>query len=503
MINFHLFILPFSNIVQCTTIKFHLFILSFKRIPLHSAEMAFEDDQLFNDGTKNGQLIEDFSEQTAQLLSRVDSILTTDHGNKSSLSDCIQLIFTLEKQTRNGGDRPSTTQLLRKLAEVLFAIGDSSLLETNLLVASKKRGQFKDSTVAMVQRATELVSSISVPSESIPMLQAIRNVTEGKLYLEVERARVTKLLATVLFNEGRMKEAMELMIELPVETFSSMNKEEKIHLLLDQLKLATTNQEMMKAGIIIKKINPKVFDEYSELTALKEEFYSIKKNLDIFAGNYLETVNDCLVLAKTEGMSLERQASLVNAAIIYALLAPFDCQQQDLLLKLKEDKLIGELSSTGLEVLDLLLSKELAPLDDFLARFGSFVRGIEGVFSDEPNSPGLARWNFFCDRLIEHNLRVISEFFSQITLQRLSQLVKVPEVKVEQVLCNLIVEKIIYARINRPTKIISFQKLLKPEERLDIWSGKISEVLELIVSTGHMIAKEEMSVAPSLSPLNN
>ena len=100
-------------------------------------------------------------------------------------------------------------------------------------------------------------------------------------------------------------------------------------------------------------------------------------------------------------------------------------------------------------------------------------------------------------------MRVISEFFSQITLQRLSQLVKVPEVKVEQVLCNLIVEKIIYARINRPTKIISFQKLLKPEERLDIWSGKISEVLELIVSTGHMIAKEEMSVAPSLSPLNN
>lgn len=54
-----------------------------------------------------------------------------------------------------------------------------------------------------------------------------RTITEGKIYVEVERARLTHKLAMMKEAEGDITEAATILQELQVETFGSMERKEK------------------------------------------------------------------------------------------------------------------------------------------------------------------------------------------------------------------------------------------------------------------------------------
>ena len=54
-----------------------------------------------------------------------------------------------------------------------------------------------------------------------------RTITEGKIYVEVERARLTHKLAVMKEAEGDITEAATILQELQVETFGSMERKEK------------------------------------------------------------------------------------------------------------------------------------------------------------------------------------------------------------------------------------------------------------------------------------
>lgn len=94
--------------------------------------------------------------------------------------------------------------------------------------------------------------------------------------------------------------------------------------------------------------------------------------------------------------------------------------------------------------------------------------------------------------MIEHNLRIIAKYYREVSISRLVQLLKCSTEKVEELLCGLVVQKAIYARINRPTGIVNFCKELKPEQVLDIWSGRLGEISELLLKTSHLVVKEQM-----------
>lgn len=54
-------------------------------------------------------------------------------------------------------------------------------------------------------------------------------MTAGKIYVEVERARLTHKLALLKEADGEVEEAASAMQEMPVETFGSMEKKEKVN----------------------------------------------------------------------------------------------------------------------------------------------------------------------------------------------------------------------------------------------------------------------------------
>lgn len=56
----------------------------------------------------------------------------------------------------------------------------------------------------------------------------MRTITAGKIYVEVERARLTKRVVDKLEKEGKVEEAWKELLELQVETFGSMEVKEKV-----------------------------------------------------------------------------------------------------------------------------------------------------------------------------------------------------------------------------------------------------------------------------------
>ncbi len=88
-------------------------------------------------------------------------------------------------------------------------------------------------------------------------IETLRTVTEGKIFVEVERARVTKILSDIKKEQGDLKAAKEILCELQVETFGSMERREKTEFILAQVALCIEEDDWTQAGILSRKISTK------------------------------------------------------------------------------------------------------------------------------------------------------------------------------------------------------------------------------------------------------
>ena len=53
-------------------------------------------------------------------------------------------------------------------------------------------------------------------------------------------------------------------------------------------------------------------------------------------------------------------------------------------------------------------------------------------------------------------------------------------------------KKTVYARIDRPAKVVSFEQKRGSDEVLDEWSSSMKGLLGLLERVGHLIQREEM-----------
>ena len=91
----------------------------------------------------------------------------------------------------------------------------------------------------------------------LAVIETLRTVTEGKIFVEVERARVTKILSDIRKEQGDLKAATEILCELQVETFGSMERREKTEFILAQVALCIESGDWTQAGILSRKISTK------------------------------------------------------------------------------------------------------------------------------------------------------------------------------------------------------------------------------------------------------
>merc|ERR1719181_1152195 len=108
--------------------------------------------------------------------------------------------------------------------------------------------------------------------KKVELIGTLNDVTGGKIFVEVEKARLTAMLAKMKEEEGKAEEAADLLQEVQVETFGAMERREKTEYILNQMRLVLAKKDYIRTQIISKKLNAKLLED-EDFQDLKVQYY--------------------------------------------------------------------------------------------------------------------------------------------------------------------------------------------------------------------------------------
>jgi|EP00427_Karlodinium_veneficum_P022508 26S proteasome regulatory subunit N5 len=446
--------------------------------------MADNINPVLGNLAKDPKAVEDFSKDTEEVLARSDTM-----AKAGRLEEAVEDILALEKKTRQGYDAISTSKLICCICKLYFDANDWAKLREYIVLLAKKRGQLKRAITDMVHLAMGWLDGLG-KDKKIELIQTLSEVTDGKIFVEVEKARLTKILAEMKEEEGDTDEAANLLQEVQVETFGAMDKMEKTTYILEQLRLVLLKKDYVRAQIISRKINPKLLeaDDMQELKLRYNEYMvkfwlHEKKILDV-SKCYLSMFNTKIVQEDEE-----KWKPALTAHVLYLTLSMYDNEQSDMLNKLDtmETKKLEKVPVFQ-TLVKIFIRQELAtwPLAD------EKELKAHAVFQDQPHEGGAARWEMFRKRLNQHNIKVVSKYYDQIQTPRLCELLGLSDKETEEELSELVCGKFVHAKIDRPAGTIKFGQKANYTDTLNNWGGSISKMLDLVENTCHLIQKEQM-----------
>ena len=332
--------------------------------------------------------------------------------------------------------------------------------------------------------------------------------------------------------QGDLTAAADILCELQVETFGSMERREKTEFILEQVALCIERGDWTQAGILSRKISTKYFSrkpkptpeqeakdraeleekmktkspddpphekKNDDVTDLKLRYYEQQITLAKHDDKYLEACKHYRQVLDTE--SVENNPAQLRAVlqrvIYYIVLAPHNNEQSDLLHRVAQDSRNTQVP-TEAALLKLFTVPELMRWPLISQRFGPHICNTD-VFAQSapPTAPedqkkAYGRFDDLRKRVIEHNVRVVAKYYTQIRMPRLCQLLDLNEEETEKYLSQLVTDKTVYAKIDRPARVVAFAKARGPDEVLNEWSSDMKSLLGLLERIDHLITKEEM-----------
>ncbi|KAL7900721.1 PCI domain-containing protein [Trichoderma sp. SZMC 28014] len=462
----------------------------------------------------------DFSKEVDQQLPEAETLA------KTNLQGAIEKLSALEKQTRQASDLASTSRVLVAIVTLCKNANDWSLMNDQTLVLSKKHSQLKQAITKMVQTVVGFLDETPDIKTKLSVIETLRTVTEGKIFVEVERARVTKILSDIKKQQGDVKAAAEILCELQVETFGSMDRREKTEFILAQVALCIENNDWTQAAILARKISTRYLSRKPKKTAeqlekeqkerekkkargeevpeekeddttdLKLRYYEQQITLAKHEDKYLDACKHYRQVLDTEAVE-EDPAKLhpvLQRIIYFVILAPYDNEQHDLLQRIQRDSRNTQVSLDA-ELLRLFTVHELMRWPEISKKFGPHLCGTD-VFDAQPgqsaDEKANQRWEDLRKRVIEHNVRVIAKYYTRIQMSRLTELLDLAEDETEKYISELVTSKTVYAKIDRPARIVSFAKPRDADDVLNEWSHNMKSLLGHLERIDHLITKEEM-----------
>ncbi|OWK58276.1 26S proteasome non-ATPase regulatory subunit 12 [Lonchura striata] len=347
-------------------------------------------------------------------------------AQEGRLQEVIENLLSLEKQTRTASDMVSTSRILVAIVKMCYEAKDWDALNENIILLSKRRSQLKQAVAKMVQQCCTYVEEITDLPVKLRLIDTLRMVTEGKIYVEIERARLTKTLATIKEQNGEVKEAASIL---------------------------------------------------QELQKLKLKYYNLMIQLDQHEGSYLSICKHYRAIYDTPCIQAESEKwqQALKSVVLYVILSPYDNEQSDLVHRISSDKKLEEIPKYK-DLLKLFTTMELMRWSALVEEYGKELR--EGSL-DSPatdvfgcTEEGEKRWKDLKNRVVEHCCLSLQES--------------------EEFLSNLVVNKTIFAKVDRLAGIINFQRPKDPNNILNDWSHKLNSLMALVNKTTHLIAKEEM-----------
>ncbi|KAL1998311.1 hypothetical protein VTN02DRAFT_6424 [Thermoascus thermophilus] len=472
----------------------------------------------------------DFSKDADKLIPEAQT------AAKTHVQDAIDSLLGLEKQARQASDLSTTSRVLVAIVTICKDSGDWSLLNDQVLLLSKKHGQLKQAITKMVQAVMGFLDETPNMDVKMSVIETLRTVTEGKIFVEVERARVTRILSDIKKSQGDLNAAADILCELQVETFGSMTRREKTEFILEQVALCIERGDWTQAGILGRKINKRYFARKPKKTAgqiekekkeaeerqktrlnepppeieddvtdLKLRYYEQQIILANHEHKYLDVCKHYREVLDTE--SVEQNPDQLRAVlariVYYIVLSPYDNEQSDLLHRIQQDTRLS-MVSVETRLLRLFTMHELMRWPMVAEQFGPHLCNTD-VFDAQKtealDNQAYTRWQDLRKRVIEHNVRVVAKYYTRIQMGRLTELLDLTEEETEKYISDLVTSKTIYAKIDRPARVVNFARPRDADDVLNEWSSNMRSLLGLLERIDHLITKEEMMarILPSKS----
>lgn len=431
-----------------------------------------------------------------------------DDNAQGEFATVMEELLVLEKQARMAADGDNTTRLLEHIVKLCVQCAHWDQLVELLNSLSKKRNQIKQGITRMVQQAMEGLDRTPNKQTKLLLINELRKICEGKIYVEVERARLIRMLTDFKVEEGKIDEAAELLQEVQVETIGSMEASEKIEFVLEQMRLCLAKKDYVRAFIISKKITRRTLqaEEHQDLKVryygLMIRYYAYKREYLELCKCYSDIYNTPKVLADTA-----QWVDALQHMIVYIVLSPFDNHQSDMLHRIWDDRRLEE---PPLEAHRLMLrqftNRELIDYPKFEKEFGdsvlrksrpfqpSSVTGDELASSVSEKDDIQRTWDDLLDRIVENNIRIIAQHYGRIRVARLCELLHLDADKTEGFVSKMVTNGTISAKIDRIDGILNFKKSQDEGETLNAWSNDIVDLLNKVEKTGHLI-EAQRSVA--------
>ena len=306
-----------------------------------------------------------------------------------------------------------------------------------------------------------------------------------------------------------------------------MARREKTEFILEQVALCIENGDWTQALILSRKISTKYFarkpkktpeqleadrkareeaeknrsaddppiEKDDDVTDLKLRYFEQQITLAKHDDKYLEVCKHYRQVLDTESVEQnpEQLRAVLQRVVYFIILAPYDNEQSDLLHRISRDARNAEVPEDT-ALLKLFTIPELMRWPMVEEQFGPHICSTD-IFSERSSSAdpkAHTRYLALRHRVIEHNVRVIAKYYTRVTFPRLTELLDLSEEETEKYISDLVCKKTVYARIDRPARVVSFEMKRGPDEVLDEWSGSMKGLLGLLERVGHLMQKEEM-----------
>lgn len=373
--------------------------------------------------------------------------------------------------------------------QLCYNAGDFTQLNDRIQDLVKKRSQLKQAVAKMIAECCTFLDNISDKPTMLKLIDTLRTVTAGKIYVENERARLTHRLAKIHEKDDNVAEAAKIMQELQVETYGSMERTEKVELILEQMRLCLVTKDFIRTQIISKKISTRFFED-AKHSELKLKFYRYMIELGQHESTYLDICRNFRQVYDTPCIQEDAAQKVDNLKniVLYIVLAKFDNEQSDLIHRIKTDKVLDDIPMYK-SILEKFITDELISQADFCQQYETELRQTDAFSRTEF---GDKRWADLKSRIVEHNIRMMAKYYTKIRLARMCNLLALSENETEDCLSDMVVAGTISAKTDRLEGIVDFTQQEDPLEALNSWSSNTNKLMDLVMKTTHLINKEEM-----------
>lgn len=463
-----------------------------------------------------GQLEEriDLSVETAAKISQATELVAA--SSSSSLQDALALLAAHEKRCRLGNDNPSLVKVCEASLELCHQVGDQEALLATLKTLSTRRSQKSKAIAALVAKCLPWVVDVDADgftplpllvdydtplarSQRDALVEELRNITDGKMYLEAEHARLTRSVAILKESSGNIADAANVMQEVHVETYGSISKREKIEFILEQMRLTLLKKDYVRAYIVSNKIKRPTLEEEGMAT-LKIKFYTLLSNYykhekDAFqlAKCYHAIYSTPSIIQDDDDQSLLWKEALRNT-VVFLCLAEYSNEVKDMMERINMDVKLEKIHECKEMVRSYLKMEIIHYPTPYQVELESIPAFMYSDDDDDASTSSLRQhWHeTFHTRIIQHNLRIVSLYYRQIHISRLSQLLSLDVPSTEKHISAMVSSGTLYAKMDRPSDIVRFTKKRSEEEILSDWAGDIKGLLNLVEETTYLIQKEKM-----------